>query len=385
MLLCAAALGWAPSAAAAIPGAGLVTPLAGIPGNIATADLNSDGRPDVIVPDFGTDLVSVRLAQSGGRFAAVQRYAVGLKPSFIAVGDYNRDGHPDIAVSNAGSGSVSVLLNQGDGDFAPARNYSVSQPGSFSGGSFSVAAIDVNHDGLVDLVTSNSLSNDVTVLLGRGNGSFSPARTYAIAGPHSLGLIPFALSAGDLNGDGTPDLVTGGVASVTVMTNDGFGGFTARQSYPVGLDVACTQLGDFNGDGSPDIVATGTGTLNAQIMLGNGNGTFRRGQDLFSGGFGPQCASVADFTGSGKLDLAIVNSSSPQGVGDVAIFLGRGNGTFAAGQRIPVRIAPWATAVGDFNGDHIPDVVVANSLPASFSLLLGRGNGTFVNTGTFGM
>jgi hypothetical protein len=231
------------------------------------------------------------------------------------------------------------------------------------------------------------LSNDVAVLLGHGDGTFPPARTYSIAGPHSLGLIPFALSAGDLNGDRSPDLVTGGVGSVTVMNNDGSGGFTATQSYPVGLDVACTQLGDFNGDGRPDIVATGTGTLNAQILLGNGNanGTFRRGQDLPSGGIGPQCASVADFTGSGKLDLAIVNSSSPQVVGDVAIFLGRGDGTFSAGQRIPVEVAPWATAVADVNGDHVPDLVVANTLPASFSLLIGQGNGTFANAGTFGM
>jgi hypothetical protein len=229
------------------------------------------------------------------------------------------------------------------------------------------------------------LSNNVSVLLGRGDGTFLPARTYAIAGPHSLGLVPFALSAGDRNGDGYPDLVTGGVSSVTVMTNNGSGRFTATQSYPVGLDVACTQLGDFNGDGHPDIVATGTGTLNAQILLGNGNGTFRLGQRLSSGGIGPQCASAADFTGNGKLDLAIVNSSSSQGVGDVAIFLGRGNGTFSVGQRIPVGIAPWATAVADFNGDHIPDLVVANTFPASFSLLLGRGNGTFVDAGTFGM
>jgi hypothetical protein len=363
----------------------LITPLAGVPGNIATADLNGDGRPDVIVPDFGTDLVSVRLNRGRGRFGPLERYAVGLKPSFIAVGDFNRDGRTDVAVSDAGSGDVSVLINRGNGSFASARSYPVSRPGGLSGGSFSVQAIDVNHDGVTDLVTSNSLTNDVSVLLGRGDGTFLPARTYPIAGPHSLGLAPFALSVGDLTGDGSPDLVTGGVDSVTVMDNDGFGGFTAEQSYPVGLDIACTQLGDFNGDGHPDIVATGTGTLNAQILLNNGNGTFRPGQNLFSGGFGPQCSSVADFTGDGKPDLAIVNSSSTSGVGAVAIFLGRGNGTFSAGQKIPVGIAPWATAVADFNGDHIPDLVVANTLPASFSFLRSRRHGDFVNVGTFGM
>jgi hypothetical protein len=363
----------------------LLTPLVGTPGNIATADLNGDRLPDVIVPDFGTDLISVRLNLGGRQFGAVRRYVVGLKPSFIAVGDFNRDGHPDIAASNAGSGTVSVLINRGNGTFAPARTYPVSPPGGLSGGSFSVQAIDVNHDSLLDLVTSNSLTNDVSVLLGRGDGTFSPARSYPIAGPHSIGVLPFALSAGDLNGDGSPDLVTGGISSVTVMTNNGLGGFAAQRSYPVGLDVACTQLGDFNGDGHPDIVATGTGTLNAQILLGNGDGTFRAGQNLFSGGFGPQCASVADFTGSGNLDLAIANSSSTAGVGDVAIFLGRGNGTFSAGQRIPVGFAPWATAVAHFSGGPALGIVVANTVPASFTLLRARGNGTFVRAGTFGI
>jgi FG-GAP-like repeat len=383
--MAAIALGLASGAPAALPGAGLITQLAGVPGNIAVADLTGDGRPDVIVPDFGSDLVSIRLNEGGDRFGPVKRYAVGLKPSFIAVGDFNRDGRPDIAVSNAGSGDVSVLINRGNGTFAPAGNLAVSRPGGLSGGSFSVQAIDVNHDGLLDLVTSNSLTNDVSVLLGRGNGTFSPAHTYAIAGPNSIGLLPFALSAGDLTGAGFPDLVTGGINSVTVMRNDGFGGFTAEQSYPVGLDVACTQLGDFNGDGHPDIVATGTGTLNAQILLNNGNGTFRPGQDLLTGGIGPQCASVADFARNGEQDLAIANSSSTAGRGDVGIFLGHGNGTFSAGQQIAVGIAPWATAVADLNRDHIPDLVVCNTLPESFSLLLGRGNGTFVTAGTFGM
>jgi hypothetical protein len=371
-------------ARAAFPGATLLTPFLGVPGNVADPDLNGDGRPDIVVPDFGTDLVSVRLNRGGGRFGPLRRYAVGLKPSFIASGDFNRDGHTDLAVSNAGSLDVSVLINRGDGTFAPAHEYPVSAPGGLSGGSFSIEAVDVNHDGLLDLVTSNSLSNDVSVLLGRGDGTFAPARTSPIGGPDSIGLIPFALSAADLTGDGSPDLITGGLDSVTVMRNSGAGAFTATASYPVGLDVACTKVGDFNGDGHPDIVATGTGTLNAQILLGRGNGTFSRGQDLFAGGFGAQCASIADFNGDGHEDIAVVNSASPLVTGDVAIFFGRGDGTFTGGltqDAIQVGFAPWATAVGDFNGDGIPDLIVANSSPPSVSLLLGNGDGTFANRG----
>ena len=169
------------------------------------------------------------------------------------------------------------------------------------------------------------------------------------------------------------------------MGNNGDGQFTPRQSYPVGLDVACTQLGDFGGGPGSDIVATGTGTLNAQVLLNDGHGNFRRGQELFTGGIGPQCLSVGHFTQSGNEDLAIVNSAGFTGRGDVAIFLGRGNGAFAAGQTIPVGFAPWATAVGDFAGNGESDIVVANTFPPSFTLLLGRGNGTFSTAGTFGM
>ena len=376
---------FAPAADAALPGAAALTPFLGVPGNIAAADLNGDGRPDVITPDFGTDLLSIRMNTGGGHFGPVVRYPVGLKPSFVAVGDFNGDGHPDIAVSNAGSFDVSVLINRGNGTFWPAVQYPVSAPGGLSGGSFSIEAVDVNHDGRLDLVTSNSLTNDVSVLLGRGDGTFAPARTYPISGPHSVGILPFALSAGDLGGDPGPDLVTGGLTSITVMSNNGDGQFTPRQSYPVGLDVACTQLGDFGGGPGPDIVATGTGTLNAQVLLNDGHGNFRRGQDLFTGGIGPQCLSVGQFTPSGNEDLAIVNSAGFTGRGDVAIFLGRGNGTFAAGQTIPVGFAPWATAIGDFAGNGESDIVVANTFPPSFTLLLGRGNGTFVTAGTFGM
>jgi hypothetical protein len=102
---------------------------------------------------------------------------------------------------------------------------------------------------------------------------------YRISGPHSIGIIPFALSAGDLGGDSGPDLVTGGLTSITVMGNNGTGQFTPRRSYPVGLDVACTQLGDFGGGPGPAIVATGTGTVNAQVLLNDGHGNFRRGSN----------------------------------------------------------------------------------------------------------
>jgi hypothetical protein len=334
------------------------------------------------VPEFGTDLLAVRINNGNGTFGPVQRYPVGLKPSFIAVGDFNRDAHLDLAVSNAGSGDVSVLLGNGDGTLQSARNYSISSPTAgllgISTGTFSLDAVDLNGDGVLDLVTANSVSNDVSVLAGNGDGTFQSARTYPILGQGGQGVLPFALSVGDFDGDGAPDVMVGGIDSVTVMHNDGAGAFRSIGSYFVGFDIACSRVADLNRDHELDAVATGTGTLNAQVLLGNGDGTFTRGDNLSSGGIGPQCFSIARLNRDPYLDLAIVNSSSSSGTGDVAILDGDGSGHFALAATYPVGVAPWASSVADLNGDGRPDIAVAQTgVPASVSILYGNGDGTF--------
>jgi hypothetical protein len=369
-------------ARAAPPGAELISPAAGVPGNIATPDLTGRGLPDLVVPLFGTDLLAVRLNDGHGSFGPVRRYTVGLKPSFIAVGDFDRDGHLDLAVSNAGSGDVSVLLGRGDGTFAPARSYSISgaSPGlrGTSNGTFSLEAADLTGNGILDLVTANSASNDVSVLVGNGDGTFQPARTYPIAARGGVGILPFALSVGRFGPGRAPDLVVGGAHTVTVMKNDGHGGFGSVGHYFVGFDIACTKVADLRGDGRLDIVATGTGTLNAEVLLGNGDGTFAPGQNLSSGGFGPQCISIDRLRRNGNLDLAVVNSGSPSGGGALAVFDGDGAGHFALAATYPVGTLPWASSVADFDRDGTPDIAVADTgVPASVSILHGNADGTF--------
>ena len=360
-----------------------LAPIAAVPGNILTRDLNGDGFADVIAPEFGTDTLAVVLNDGHGSFLPLQRYAVGIKPSFVTVADFNGDGHPDIAVSNAGSADVSVLLNKGDGTFLPARSYSISGPQAgllgVSIGTFSLEAVDVNGDGIVDLVTSNSVTNDVSVLLGRGDGTFQPARTYPIAGASSVGGIPFALAVGDFEHSGHPDVATGGLNSVVIMHNDGQGQFTAVHSYRAGLVNSCIKVGDVNGDGNLDVVATSWGGSNAQVLLGNGDGTFREGDNLASGGLVAECFSIGDLNRDGHLDLAIATTTSTGGVGVLSVLLGHGDGHFGGGASAtyPVHLAPWATAIADLSHDGIADVVVANSVPPSMSVFDGNGDGTF--------
>ena len=378
--------------AAAAPVTAALTPLAGVPGNMNAPDLNGDGRADIAVPTFGTDFLSVRINRGDGTFGPLTRYKVGVKPSFIARGDFNRDGKVDLATSNAATADVSVLLGNGDGTLQPARSYSISGPNAgilgHSNGSFSLEAADVDGDGIPDIVTSNSFTNDLSVLRGRGDGTFAPAKTFPIAGPNSLGLIPFALSVADVDGDGDMDAITGGVTSVTIMLNDGHGNFRATSSNFVGLDVACTKVGDLNEDGRPDLAATGTATLNTLVLLGRGDGSFAAGQNLTSSGLGTQCFSMADFNHDGHLDLSVVNSASLSLNGVVAIFMGDGTGHFTndpVRSVYPVNYAPWATDTADFNGDGKLDLAVANSVPASVSILSGHGDGTFAPQVSYGM
>jgi hypothetical protein len=183
------------------------------------------------------------------------------------------------------------------------------------------------------------------------------------------------------------DLVVGGLHSVTVMAGDGTGAFHPLASYPVGFDIACTQVADLNNDGKNDLVATGTATFNAQVFLGNGDGTFTAGENLNSGGYGPQCFSIDRLSSDGNLDLAIVNSSSPFVTGDLAVFDGDGHGNFDLAAQYPVGTLPWASSVADFNHDGGTDnIAVANTgPPASVSILYGDGQGGFTRGATYGM
>jgi hypothetical protein len=128
----------------------------------------------------------------------------------VAVGDFNGDGVPDLAVANGGSRTVSVLLGRGDGSFAAATNYAA---GNYPA---SVAVGDFNGDGVPDLAVANFGNNTVSVLLGRGDGSFAAAIHYA------AGSSPYSVAVGDFNGDGWPDLATANQNSnnVSILLND---------------------------------------------------------------------------------------------------------------------------------------------------------------------
>jgi hypothetical protein len=308
-------------------------------------------------------------------------FPAGTDPTSVAVGDFDGDGRLDLAVANNGSDDVSVLLGNGDGTFRPAVSYPV---GDFP---WSVAVGDFDGDGKLDLAVANAGSHTISVLLGKGHGKFKAAPDV------SAGLGPVFVAVDDVNGDGKPDLVVASLfssTSIAVVLGNGDGTFQAPLNFAAGSGSRSVAVGDFNGDGKRDLAVANFDSENVSVLLGNGNGTFQAPLN-FAAGRNPSSVATGDFNGDGRLDLAVANFdifNADVGGDDVSVLLGKGDGTFFAAASAPAGSGPlsWvhsvSVAVGRINGDQALDLAVVNQ-DNSVSVLRGNGDGTFGVAGTF--
>lgn len=315
------------------------------PFQMAVADFNGDGHSDVVLSSFQTaGQISVLLGQGGEKFQSPFDTPVGNHPTFLATGDFNQDGHVDAVFTDTdpktNSPRLGTLLGNGDGTFSSPVYRNV----PFIQGKFAVA--DFNGDGKLDLAAADVLSNTVNIYPGLGDGTFGSPISYAtLASPEEVWTA-------DFNGDGHPDLAIGAQNGGTaVLMNNGNGTFQATQVLSSSGLVA---VADFDNDGKQDLLLTGT------TLFGNGDGTFRSAPSatpLSGPGTGVQ---VGDFNGDGNKDLAF---PSP----NMAVYLGKGDGSF--GERIDYFTpnSPFSMAVGDF-GSGGTDIVLGAA---------GATNGTF--------
>jgi hypothetical protein len=272
-----------------------------------------------------------------------------------------RNGIPDLVVANYFNGSVSVLLGRGDGTFAPATNYQV------NGEPTDVTAADLTGAGVMDLIVSNILGT-LTILPGNGDGTFgAPIQITA-------GSNPSSVVAGDFAGNGRMDLAVTdtGAGDVMVLVGHGDRTFSAPTHYIVGSGPSDIIAGDFNGDGRPDLATANSNSNTVSVLLGNGNGTFQAAR-AYAVGQGPHALVAGDFAGNGLLDIATANAGS----NDVSFLLNGGAGVFAVASHLSAGASPSGIVAGDFTGDGHLDLAASNQDDGTLSIFLGHGNGTF--------
>jgi hypothetical protein len=328
-----------------------------LPFQLISADFRNDGNVDLAFADYLSGRVTIMLGNGDGTFQSPLQVPVP-NPFWLATGDFDEDGKLDLAVVEStgnGAGVLQILLGDGSGKFHRGASYNLGVS------STAVAAADFNGDGHLDLVATNEAGykngGSVMVFFGTGKGTFEKPAIYKIAGS------PWAVAAGDLNGDHHPDFaVTNINGYVSVLLNDGSGKFGKPVSYDAGGgEIVDVKIGDLRHDGRNDLAAVNASRSAVAVLLNNGDGTFGAANlyptSLPGESTGADGVVIADFNLDGKLDLAASNQD-----GNSALFYGKGDGTFKAAVSIYDEIkftGAIGLTVGDFNHDNAPDLAFA--------------------------
>ncbi len=339
--------------------------------NVRTALMQSADPVDDLNPEYAGMLGAGRLNAAAAlsetdAFQPAGPYPVGNAPAAVATVDLDNDGLVDLVVTNTLSGSISVLLHDTSNTYGPAVEY----PTGF--GPCDVAQGDFNHDGNEDIAVANEDSGSVSVLMNAGDGTLSPRIDYPV------GSSPRAIVIGDLDGDDDDDIAVAlsGADSVLILLNDGDGAFVGGGTFAVGSRPLGIALADLNDNDRFDLITVNRDDDSVSILLNNGDATFAAATHVGVGS-NPRALTVADFDHDGDIDVATANHDSR----DITLIWNDGAGTFGAPQvvsfddgRKPVRLT---SADLDCDGDLELIATSADTGVNAVSIFLSRGDGTF--------
>jgi len=312
---------------------------------------------DIAVTNPRQDSICVLKGYGNGSFSESITYSTGSgsTPSSLTAADLNNDGFLDLVVTNEGTDTLGIFFGF---DYTNFEEQSPCKTGE-SSSPISVATGDFNNDGLLDIVCGNYYSNNIGIFLGYGNGNFTSVMTYS----NTPASHPWAVAVGDFNNDNFSDITMAnwGIDTMSVILGYGNGSFGMPTLYSTesGSHPLAIAVGDFNNDTNLDITVANWGRGNIAVFLGYGNGTFQNMMPFSTGkDSGPTSVSIADINNDTYLDIIVTNEIS----NNMGVFLGYGNGSFAEQMVFSTgdNSAPYSATIGDFNKDNYSDVAVTN-------------------------
>lgn len=345
------------------------------PGNILIGDMNNDRKLDLILACARAHSITVFEGKGNGQFgAALSNTTVPDPPHEIAAGDVNGDGKLDLVAATHDSYGVTLLTGDGKGGLTITPVPILMKQGEHPH-THGLALADINRDNKLDLITCNASDNDISLAFGDGRGNFTRAPQSCPVGPS-----PYPFGVGDVNNDGSPDIVATATATgpkrreqlplsraLTLLVSDGKGSFSPRQLPIRTGEPWFAAVADVNRDGKADILATHHDQSALTVLLGDGRGGFTEANGSpFDFGGSVFHFIVADVDRDKTLDVVAIGGAS------LRVLLGDGRGAFRPAAAMPVGPGAYRLAAADLNGDGALDIVTSNSESNSVSVLLGK-------------